>query len=69
MDPLTEQGLCEQIIVKQGLIEVHWTHYRRELGAAHGGEEQALALCLEVSLFLSPILSLTYAAAASPVHR
>jgi hypothetical protein len=39
------------------------------LGAVHGGEEQALALCIEVSLFLSPILSPTFAAAASLVHR
>jgi hypothetical protein len=28
----------------------------RYLGAAHGGEEQAMAVPLEVSLFLSPIL-------------
>jgi hypothetical protein len=63
------QMICEQIILKQGLMDVHWKHYRRELGAAHGGEEQALALHLEVSLFLSPILSLTCAAVASLVHR
>lgn len=35
----------------------------------HGGEEQALALHLEVSLFLSPILAPTYAAASLDRHQ